>query len=142
MSASARPDLFAFMDAYTLLGVDYAADSSTIGQAHRRLAKQHHPDKFTAGSPEQRQAGARMAEINDAYQLIRKAPLKYHRVSKTSDQSTAWTDSELDAALRRAQVDQEFDQLMTLALLAAAVIFYLFVVYGVSPTAAAGTALH
>jgi len=126
MSASASPDLFVFMDAYRLLGVDYAADSSTIGQAHRRLARQHHPDKFTAGTPEQRQAGARMAEINDAYQLIRKAPLKDHRVSQAADPTIAWMDGELDAAFHRAQVDQQFDQWMTVALMAVAVMFYLF----------------
>lgn len=129
MSASARPELFAFMDAYKLLGVDYTADSSTINRAHRRLAKQHHPDKFAAGSPEQKQASGRMAAINDAFRLIRTAPLKYLRVSQPSYESTSWTDDELEAALHRARVDQEFDELMTVALLAAAVIFLLFLQY-------------
>jgi len=110
------------MDAYKVLGVDYAADSSTIRHAHRRLAKQHHPDKYSAGSPEQQQASARMAEINDAYRLIRNAPLRFHRVSRASDPTTPWTDSELDAAIHRAQVNQQFDRWMTVGLMAVAVI--------------------
>jgi hypothetical protein len=133
VTTAAHPDLFAFMDAYNVLGVDYAADSSTIRRAHRRLAKQHHPDKFPAGSAEQQQATARMAEINDAYRLVSTAPLKHHRVSKASDPTTPWTDGELDAALHRAQVDQQFDRWMSVALMAVAVIVLPFVSYGLMP---------
>jgi len=133
VSSSDRPDLFGFMDAYKVLGVDYAADSSTIRHAHRRLAKQHHPDKYSAGSPEQQQASARMAEINDAYRLIRNAPLRFHRVSRASDPTTPWTDSELDTAIHRAHVNQQFDRWMTVALMAVAVIVVPLVGYGVMP---------
>jgi curved DNA-binding protein CbpA len=124
MPSSARPDLFAFMDAYKVLGVEYSADSSVIRQGHKRLAKQHHPDKYPAGSAEQQQATARMAEINDAYRLIRKAPLRYHRVSKASDPTTPWTDTELDDAIRRARMDmdQEVDRWITIALIAVGLI--------------------
>src|SRR4029453_2039443 len=122
VSTSGRPDLFAFMDAYAVLGVDYAADSSTIRHAHRRLAKQHHPDRYPAGSSEQQQASARMAEINYAYRLVRDAPLRYHRISRASDPTTPWTDSELDAALQRARVNQQFDRWMTVGLMVVAVI--------------------
>ena len=124
MPSSARPDLFAFMDAYKVLGAEYSADSSVIRQGHKRLAKQHHPDKYPAGSAEQQQATARMAEINDAYRLIRKAPLRYHRVSKASDPTTPWTDTELDDAIRRARMDmdQEVDQWITIALIAVGLI--------------------
>ncbi len=110
------------MDAYKVLGVDYSADSSAIRQAHKRLAKQHHPDRFPAGSAEQQQATTRMAEINDAYRLIRDAPLRYHRVSKASDPTTPWTDIELEEAIRRARINQEVDRWLTIALIAAAVI--------------------
>ena len=137
MPSSARPDLFAFMDAYKALDVDYTADSASIRRAHKRLAKQHHPDKYPAGSPEQQRASARMAEINDAYRLIRNAPLRYHRMSKASDPTTPWTDSELDAAIHRAQVNQQFDRWMTVALMAVAVIVLPLVVYGVMPMLAA-----
>jgi hypothetical protein len=122
MPSSARPDLFAFMDAYQVLGVDYPANSAAIRQAHKRLAKQHHPDRFPAGSAEQQQATARMAEINDAYRLIREGPLQYHRVSKASDPTTPWTDIELDDAIRRARLNQVVDRSTTIALIAAAAI--------------------
>ena len=72
------------------------ADSAAIRQAHKRLAKQHHPDRFPAGSAEQQQATARMAESTTRYRLIRKAPLRYHRVSEASDPTTPSTDTELD----------------------------------------------
>ena len=122
MSTSARLDLFAFMDAYEVLGVDYAADSAAVRQAHKRLAKQHHPDRFPAGSAEQQQATTRMAEINDAYRLIREAPLRYHRVSKASDPTTPWTDIELEEAIRRARMNQEVNRWMTIAVIAVAAI--------------------
>lgn len=128
------------MDAYKVLGVDYAADSSTIRQAHRRLAKQHHPDKYPAGSAEQRQASARMAEINDAYRLIREAPLRHHRVSKGSDPTTPWTDTELDDAIRRARMNQQVDRWMTIALIAVAVIVVPFFVGSVAVFKALGPA--
>ena len=121
MPSSARPDLFAFMDAYRALGVDYTADSASIRRAHKRLAKQHHPDRFPAGS-EQQQATARMAEINDAYRLIREAPLRYHRVSKASDPTTPWTDIELDDAIRRGHINEVVDRSTTIALIAVAAI--------------------
>lgn len=118
MPSSARPDLFAFMDAYKVLEVDYTGDPAAIRQAHKRLAKQHHPDRFPAGSAEQQQATARMAEINDAYRLIRKAPLRYHRISKASDPTTPWTDVELDDAIRRARMNQVVDRSTTIAVIA------------------------
>jgi hypothetical protein len=122
MPPSARPDLFAFMDAYKVLGVDYTADSANVRRAHKRLAKQHHPDRFPAGSAEQQQATSRMAEINDAYRLIREAPLRYHRVSKRSDPTTPWSDIELDDAIRHARMNQVVDRSTTVALIAVAAI--------------------
>jgi curved DNA-binding protein CbpA len=112
MPTAASPDLLAWMDAYKVLGVDYSADSAAIGQAHRRLAKQHHPDRFPVGSAEQRQATEHMAAINDAYGLIRKAPLRYHRVSKASDPTTPCTDTELDDDIRRARTTRKVDRWM------------------------------
>ncbi len=136
VATSAHPDLFAFMDAYNVLGVDYAADSATIRQAHRRLAKRHHPDKYPAGSADQQQATGRMAEINDAYRLVHNAPLKYHRVSKASDPTTPWTDGELDAAVQRARMNQQFDRWITVALVLIAAIVVPSVIYGLMPALA------
>ena len=126
------------MDAYKMLGVDYAAESSTIRQAHRRLAKQHHPDKYPAGSPEQQQASARMAEINDAYRLIREAPLRHHRVSKGSDPTTPWTDNELDDAIRRARMNQQVDRWMTMTIALIAIFVVPFFVGSVAVFKALG----
>jgi curved DNA-binding protein CbpA len=112
MPTAARAALLAVMDAYKVLGVDYSADSTAIRQAHKRLAKQYHPDRFPVGSAEQEQATAHMAAINDAYGLIRKAPLRYHRVSEASDPTTPSTDTELDDAIRRAPMNQDVDRWM------------------------------
>jgi hypothetical protein len=116
------PDLFVFMDAYKVLGVGYEADSSEIRRAHRRLAKLHHPDKHSAGSPAEPQATVRMARINDAYRLVGDAPLRYHRVSRASDPDTPWTDVELDDAIRLARVHRNVDLGMTVGLVFVAII--------------------
>jgi hypothetical protein len=122
MPAETRPDLFAFMDAYKALGVDYAADSSAIRVAYRRLTRLHHPDRHPAGSPEQQRATARMAEINDAYRLVREAPLRYHRVSRASDPDRPWTEDELSEALRQAKLNRTIDLGMTVGSVVVAVI--------------------
>jgi len=53
-------------DAYVLLGVAPGADQRAIDSAYRRLCRRHHPD--VSREPD---AGARMREINLAYQLLR-----------------------------------------------------------------------
>jgi curved DNA-binding protein CbpA len=52
-------------DAYVVLGIARDADDEAIAQAHRRLARRHHPD--VAGES----AHARMIRINAAYDAIR-----------------------------------------------------------------------
>jgi len=122
MPATGRRDLFAFMDAYQILGIDYGADPAVIRQAHKRLAKQYHPDRFPAGSAEQSQATIRMAEINDAYRLIREAPLRFHRVSKAADPTTPWSDTELEDAIRYARINQEVERWTPIGVIAVLVI--------------------
>lgn len=102
---SVRPDLNAFLDAYGVLGVEYGASSLEIAKAFKRQARAHHPDRYPAGSPEQRQATERMTALNAAYQLVRDAPLRHHRISTGARANDPWTDEELDAAVRRAQSD-------------------------------------
>lgn len=116
MSNSVRPDVLAYMDAYKLLGTEYSADSSQVRRAYLRLVRQHHPDKFPAGSVEQHQATAATARINEAYRLVRDAPLRYHRVSQASDPDTPWTDTELDDAIRQARTNRKVDLTMTTVL--------------------------
>jgi hypothetical protein len=48
--------------AFGILGLEYGASQHAIKQAHRRLAKQHHPD--LGGSAEA------FCQINEAYQLL------------------------------------------------------------------------
>ena len=52
-------------DAYVVLGISRDADDEAIAQAHRRLARRHHPD--VAGESAHR----RMIRINAAYDAIR-----------------------------------------------------------------------
>jgi hypothetical protein len=130
-----RPDLFAVMDAYKVLGVEYSANSSEIRRAHRRLARQHHPDRYPAGSAEQQQATGRMAVINDAYRVARDAPLRYHRVSKAADPDTAWSDSELDEAVRRAAAVRKVDLTITIALVVLSVAIVPLLIRGLAPVA-------
>lgn len=54
-------------DAYVVLGISRDADDEAIAQAHRRLARRHHPD--VAGESAHR----RMIRINAAYDAIRTA---------------------------------------------------------------------
>jgi DnaJ-class molecular chaperone len=54
-------------DAYVVLGITDTADDQAIAMAHRRLARQHHPD--VAGES----ATGRMIRINAAYEAIRTA---------------------------------------------------------------------
>jgi curved DNA-binding protein CbpA len=54
-------------DAYVVLGIAESADDRAIATAHRRLARQHHPD--LAGD----EATGRMIRINAAFEAIRTA---------------------------------------------------------------------
>jgi DnaJ-domain-containing protein 1 len=136
MSDPARPDLLAFMDAYKVLGVEYSADSSEIRGVHRRLARLHHPDRSPAGSPEQQEATVRMAQINDAYRLVREAPLRYHRVSSASDPDTPWQDAELDEAIRRARTNRDVDLVITIGLVVVALFIVPIFVSSLTPAVA------
>ncbi len=64
-------------ECYRTLDVDLGAAPFTIKRRYRRLVKQWHPDRYPAGSPEQKRAVDEMQKINHAYQQIRRAPLRY-----------------------------------------------------------------
>ena len=102
-AAGAKPDLFTLMNAYAVLEVAYSASPFEIRASYRRLAAHCHPDIQPADSPAQRDATARMAAINDAYALVRDAPLRHHPVSRGSDRDVTWDDAELDDAISRAR---------------------------------------
>ncbi len=70
-------DWFRFADrreaAYRTLGVAETASDAEIDQAYRRLIAQYHPDRLVGVAEElRRQAEQRAAEINAAYDRIRK----------------------------------------------------------------------
>ncbi len=58
--------------AHLVLQIDIGADWEAITRAHRKLAKQYHPDRLVDYSPEAQDIGrARMAEINAAHATLR-----------------------------------------------------------------------
>ncbi|MDZ7675756.1 MAG: J domain-containing protein [Acidimicrobiales bacterium] len=60
-------------DAWDVLGVRPGADWEEIAAAHRRLAKEHHPDRVQHQAPELRaESEARMRDINVAYTVLRR----------------------------------------------------------------------
>jgi hypothetical protein len=98
-----KADLFAYMNAYSILEVEYSATPIEIRRAYRQLAQQVHPDLYPQDSAGHDHRTARMAALNDAYHLIKEAPLRFHPASRRSDPDVAWSDAELDSALRRAR---------------------------------------
>ena len=60
-------------DAYAVLGVERGASDTEIDLAYRRLIAQVHPDRMAGAAPELlEQAQKRAADINRAYDRIRK----------------------------------------------------------------------
>ena len=53
-------------DYYEILDIDKSADNACIKRAYRGLAMKYHPDK----NPDDTQASAKMAEINEAYAVL------------------------------------------------------------------------
>jgi DnaJ like chaperone protein len=63
-------------DAYKILGVSQDADMSTIKKAYRKLVRQYHPDIIKSqgkGEEYLKEATAKTQEINQAYEMIKKA---------------------------------------------------------------------
>lgn len=63
-------------DYYKVLGVDREADDRTIKRAYRSLVKVHHPDKATGRGLTKEQAEKKMAQINEAYEVLSDPELK------------------------------------------------------------------
>src|SRR5437868_3640566 len=53
-------------DLYEVLGVQKAASEDDIKKAHRKLARQYHPDR----NPGDKQAEARFKEVQEAYDVL------------------------------------------------------------------------
>jgi hypothetical protein len=61
-------------DPHVVLGVEPGATATQIKAAWRRLARTHHPDLTGDDPAASRRATGRMAEINDAYAELTRAP--------------------------------------------------------------------
>lgn len=57
-------------DYYKVLGISNDADDRAIKRAYRSLTRQFHPDKTTAQGVPKEQAEKKMAEINEAYEVL------------------------------------------------------------------------
>lgn len=57
---------------FKVLGIDSNADLHRIKQAHRKLAKLYHPDRYTSGSKEAIEAAEKMKEISEAYNELKR----------------------------------------------------------------------
>lgn len=63
-------------DYYGTLGLSQDADERAIKRAYRQLTKQHHPDKAIKTGISKEQAEKKMAEINEAYEVLNNPELK------------------------------------------------------------------
>lgn len=70
----AAPAGHALTDPYEVLGLFPGASLDQVKKAHRKLAKQYHPDRFmNASDAERHRAELRMVQINGAYaELLRR----------------------------------------------------------------------
>ena len=60
-------------DAWAVLGLEQGASDTEVDLAYRRLMSQYHPDRMAGAAPELlEQAQRRAAEVNRAYDRIRK----------------------------------------------------------------------
>ncbi|KAI5303509.1 hypothetical protein KEM56_007471 [Ascosphaera pollenicola] len=63
-------------DYYKVLEVDRDADAQTIKRAYRRLSKIHHPDRASSTGVTKEAAEKKMAELNEAYEVLSNPELK------------------------------------------------------------------
>ncbi|KAI5293414.1 hypothetical protein KEM52_005554 [Ascosphaera acerosa] len=63
-------------DYYKVLEIDRDADAQTIKRAYRRLSKMHHPDRAAASGVPKETAEKKMAELNEAYEVLSDPELK------------------------------------------------------------------
>jgi preprotein translocase subunit Sec63 len=107
------PNLDPLLDAYALLGLDHTANPRDARRAYRAMARRHHPDRVAGDTSARGEATARMAAINQAYELVRDAPLRHHPISRASDPDYRFTQAHTDEALRRARGARQVDLAVT-----------------------------
>ena len=63
-------------DYYKVLGVANDADDRTIKKTYRSLTRQYHPDKAAAQGMSKEQAERKMADVNEAYEILKDPELR------------------------------------------------------------------
>ena len=71
------PNRQTLIEAYLALDLDCGASSVAIRSRYDELQTRHRLDRYREGSPDHAQASARLAKIESAYRLIRRAPLEH-----------------------------------------------------------------
>ncbi len=102
MFGSRYTAIVAKRDPHDVLGVSAGASPQTIKAAWRRLAREHHPDLTGDDPAASRVATRRMAEINDAYESLRRAELERRAGIRSANEAAAAADFERDGPRRRA----------------------------------------
>lgn len=64
-------------DLYVVLGVSPTATMDVLKKAHRKLSIAHHPDRVKGGQAAKKAATERMARINQAYDVLKDAEMRY-----------------------------------------------------------------
>jgi hypothetical protein len=77
-------ELMEFRNAYLVLNIPHNASAKLVKKAFRAMIKKWHPDLFPAGSDDQTLATEMMQKINEAYALVKDAPLLYSVTENTA----------------------------------------------------------
>jgi DnaJ-domain-containing protein 1 len=71
-----RPNPWRVKELYAVLDLDDSATPREVGSAYKRLAKQHHPDRYVGADPATQEHHAeRMRDINRAYRSLKELEL-------------------------------------------------------------------
>jgi hypothetical protein len=74
--AADRPNPWRVKELYAVLDLDDNATPREVGSAYKRLAKEHHPDRFVGADPATQEHHAeRMRNINRAYRSLKQLEL-------------------------------------------------------------------
>jgi DnaJ-domain-containing protein 1 len=73
---ASRPNPWRVRELYATLDLDDDASPVEVGSAYKRLAKQHHPDRYVSADPATQELHAeKMRDINKAYSSLKQLEL-------------------------------------------------------------------